>query len=60
LSPRHFVTIRRTWGGPAPDETRRAAAVSIACLHADEAWLIAASDALSAAQRRLAERAAAL
>ncbi|MFN7916213.1 MAG: argininosuccinate lyase [Vicinamibacterales bacterium] len=60
LSPRHFVMIRRTYGGPAPDETRRAAAVSIAHLQADEAWLASKRDGLSQAQRRLAERAAAL
>ena len=60
LSPRHFVMIRRSYGGPAPDETRRAAAVSIASLDTDHAWVTAASDALSAARRRLEETAAAL
>jgi argininosuccinate lyase len=60
LSPRHFVMIRRTFGGPAPDETRRAAGVSVANLDADQAWLTAASDALTAAQQHLAARAAAL
>ena len=60
LSPRHFVMIRRTWGGPAPDETRRAAGVSQAKLQVDEAWLAAAVDALTASQARLTERSAAL
>lgn len=60
LSPRHFVMIRRTHGGPAPEETRRAAAASREALDADQAWLTAALDALSASQARLKERAAAL
>jgi len=60
LSPRHFVMIRRTYGGPAPDETRRAAAVSNAKLDEDQEWLTAELEALSAARRRLMERAAAL
>jgi argininosuccinate lyase len=60
LSPRHFVMIRRTYGGPAPDETRRAAGVSKERLEADQAWLTATGEALAAAQRRLTERAAAL
>ena len=60
LSPRHFVTSRRTWGGPAPDETRRAASVSVARLGADRAWLERATEALDAAEQRLAQRAAAL
>ncbi len=38
LSPRHFVDVRRTLGGPAPDETARAAAVSRQQLAADEQW----------------------
>ena len=38
LSPRHFVDVRRTLGGPAPEETARAAGVSRQLLDADEAW----------------------
>ena len=38
LSPRHFVTVRRTLGGPAPEETARAAGVSRQLLDADDAW----------------------
>jgi argininosuccinate lyase len=60
LSPRHFVMIRRTYGGPAPVETRRAAAVSNAKLEQDQAWLADATAALDAARHRLNERAAAL
>jgi argininosuccinate lyase len=60
LSPRHFVMVRRTYGGPAPDETRRAAAVSNAEFDADQAWLDQATTALARAQQRLTQRAAAL
>jgi argininosuccinate lyase len=60
LSPRHFVMIRRTYGGPAPVETRRAAAVSNAKLDQDQTWLADATAALDAASHRLNERAAAL
>ena len=60
LSPRHFVEIRKTFGGPAPDETARAAKVSRQQLDADEAWWAAATDALVKAEQTLAERSAAL
>ena len=60
LSPRHFVAVRRTHGGPAPDETARAAAVSRQLLAADEAWWEQATNALADAERRLAERSALL
>jgi argininosuccinate lyase len=60
LSPRHFVMIRRTFGGPAPDETRRAATTSQDRLLDDQAWLEHANEALASAHRRLADRAAAL
>lgn len=60
LSPRHFVMIRRTWGGPAPDETRRAAVVSQQLLQVDADWLAGASEALKASGDRLTERAKAL
>ena len=54
LSPRHFVEIRRTPGGPAPEETARAAAVSRRQLEADEAWRSRAIDALTRAVQRCA------
>jgi len=60
LSPRHFVLVRRTPGGPAPEETARAAAASRAQLDADQAWWKSATEGLSAAERRLAERSARL
>jgi argininosuccinate lyase len=60
LSPRHFVEIRRTLGGPAPEETARAARVSRQQLEADERSWTNATDALAKAERALAERSAAL
>jgi argininosuccinate lyase len=60
LSARYFVEIRRTFGGPAPEETGRAAAVSRQQLDADESWWTSATDALANAERLLAERSAAL
>src|SRR4051812_9343081 len=60
LSPRHFVDVRRTHGGPAPEETARAAAVARALLDEDQAWWTNTTDALTAAERRLSERAARL
>src|SRR5207247_2092301 len=60
LSARHFVEVRKTLGGPAPEETARAIAASRAQLEADRTWLTRTSGALSAAERRLAERSARL
>jgi argininosuccinate lyase len=60
LSPRYFVEVRRTLGGPAPEETARAAASSRAQLEADEAWWKRATDALTRAERLLVEQSAAL
>jgi argininosuccinate lyase len=60
LSPRHFVEIRRTLGGPAPEETARAAGVSRQQLEADQRAWSNATDALAKAERALAERSAAL
>jgi argininosuccinate lyase len=60
LSARHFVDVRRTFGGPAPEETARAAAVSRQLLEADESWWSAATGALNAAEQQLARRSAAL
>src|SRR5690242_19899492 len=58
LSARHFVEIRRTHGGPAPEETARAAAASHRQLEADRSWWSNAGDALANAERLLAERSA--
>jgi len=60
LSPRHFVDVRRTYGGPCPDETASAAAASRGMLDADLAWWTVAKDALREAEQRLAERASRL
>jgi argininosuccinate lyase len=60
LSPRHFVEIRRTLGGPAPEETARAAKVSQQLLEADETWWSQATDALATAEHTLSARSAAL
>ncbi len=60
LSPRHFVDVRRTYGGPSPDETARASAVSRAQLEVDRAWLAEVTEDLARAEQRLAERSARL
>jgi argininosuccinate lyase len=60
LSPRHFVNVRRTFGGPAPQETARASAVSHLQLDADQAWWHTTTGALAEAEGRLADRSAAL
>ena len=60
LSPRHFVEVRATHGGPAPGETARALDASRAILDADCAWLNETRDHLAAAATRLKERSAQL
>ncbi|HEY7172612.1 MAG TPA: argininosuccinate lyase [Vicinamibacterales bacterium] len=60
LSPRHFVEVRGTHGGPAPEETARAAAVARALLEEDQTWWTNTTDALTAAEQRLTDRAARL
>jgi argininosuccinate lyase len=60
LSPRHFVDVRTTPGGPAPGETTRAIAESRARLAADRTWWQSVTGSLEEAERRLAERAAGL
>jgi argininosuccinate lyase len=60
LSPAHFVAVRQTLGGPAPQETARAAGVSLRQLEADESWRREAREALAKSERVLAERSAAL
>ena len=59
-SPRHFVAVRTTLGGPAPEETARAVAASQSALDGDHAWLDERRAALAAAESRLRERSAAL
>ena len=60
MSPRHFVEVRRTPGGPAPDETARALGLSRGTLATDTAWLVEVRDALAAADARLTRRTEAL
>jgi len=48
--------VRKTSGGPAPEETARAAGVSRAALDADRAWWQSATGALTNAERELADR----
>jgi hypothetical protein len=60
LRSRHFVAVRKTFGGPASEETARAAGVSRAGLDADRKWWKAATDALVHSERELAERSAKL
>jgi len=60
LSPRHFVEVRTTHGGPAPSETRRALASSEQVLAGDDDWLDETRERLAAADARLKRAAAAL
>jgi argininosuccinate lyase len=53
LSPRHFVDVRRTHGGPAPEETARALGASRSALEADRAWLGGTREQLAAAEAEL-------
>jgi argininosuccinate lyase len=56
MSPRHFVAVRHTFGGPAPEETLRAADASHAALDIDLEWWQTATGALANAERELADR----
>ena len=60
MSPRHFVEVRRTHGGPAPEETARALRAARDLLDRDENWLVQVRDALAAADARLRARSQAL
>ncbi|HWF83421.1 MAG TPA: argininosuccinate lyase [Vicinamibacterales bacterium] len=60
LSPRHFVTVRRTLGGPAPDVTSAAIDASRQLLDADRGWWTTVGTALAAAEERLAAESARL
>jgi argininosuccinate lyase len=53
LSPRHFVDIRTTHGGPAPAETSRAIEAARAELDADQTWLTQTRQRLAAAAATL-------
>jgi argininosuccinate lyase len=60
MSPRHFVEVRATWGGPAPAETLRALGQSAETLLRDRAAWQARREHLVAAERALRERVNAL
>ena len=60
LSPRHFVEVRLTPGGPASSETARAIAQSREAVVTDRLWLSDTNGRLAAAQARLRQRAQAL
>ena len=60
LSPRHFVDVRRTHGGPAPAETMRALGEARQQLDDDCDWLTRTRQALAAAETGLHARCAAL
>ena len=50
LSPRHFIEVRTTPGGPAPSETARAIEESRRVLATDRAWFSEVSGRLTAAE----------
>jgi argininosuccinate lyase len=56
LSPRHFVLVRRTPGGPSPVETSRALTAAAAALDADRAWLVRTRAGVTAAEEQLRAR----
>ena len=60
LSPRHFVNVRKTYGGPAAEETTRASEASAIHLNIDQTWWSGKMTALTDAEQRLAARAQAL
>ena len=53
LSPRHFVEVRITPGGPAPSETSKAIEEARRILEADRAWLSGVSSKLTGAEEML-------
>jgi argininosuccinate lyase len=60
MSPRHFIEVRMTPGGPAPVQTTRALLESRTQLTADRAWLDGRREALTRAGATLRARSAAL
>ena len=57
LSAKHFVEVRKTYGGPSPSVTARAIDVSHAALAADQQWLSGRLESLEAAEQKLQEAA---
>jgi hypothetical protein len=60
MSPRHFVEVRMTPGGPAFAETTRALLASRQQLAVDRAWLDGSRSAIAGAAVQLKARSAAL
>ena len=60
MSPRHFVEVRTTRGGPAPSETAKALHASRRALDADRTWLAGERDRLERAAAERRARSAAL
>jgi argininosuccinate lyase len=60
LSPRHFVEVRTTLGGPAPSRTSPAIDASRANVVADQQWITDTRTALEAAAAELGRRSAQL
>jgi argininosuccinate lyase len=56
MTPRHFVLVRRTPGGPSPVETARALGESTTALAADHDWLSRTRGAARAAEEQLRAR----
>jgi argininosuccinate lyase len=55
MSPEHFVRVRRTWGGPAPEETARALGAEEEGAARDARWLAETRGALARANEALRE-----
>jgi argininosuccinate lyase len=60
LSARHFVEVRKTYGGPSPSETLRAIGVSKKAIATDEQWLADARGRLKSAEEKLKKASASL
>jgi len=60
LSPEHFIAVRKTWGGPAPEVVGAAIDESRKLLAADQEELARLRGNLSAAERKLEEASAEL
>jgi len=52
--------VRRTPGGPAPEETERAVAAAMTSLDGDRHWAATAKERLAAGEMRLRQRSRAL
>ena len=57
LSAKRFVEVRATLGGPAPEQTAAALSASQRTLEEDNSWYSRATQALTAAERTLADHA---